>query len=259
MFIEYEHHSHNDHSKVHYEHENAHSKLHSEAMQDLTHKEEKSEHHQPKDNHSERDLRRESEHSAFSQHGYWSKQQENYNRQGMMLVLNGDTLESIARKSLLLRGASIAGPDAIPDEADRIRALNMQHPNMAYLEHSRRLHPGMILDITEPRVGPDIHTSWQPWKDAPAGQITYVNRGERVVTQPGSQVIVEPGGAAMITSGATGFGYRGSHIESLPGSVSVSAGEVAAAGGAAVIKAEADTRVIELSPSQIKNPQIFPR
>lgn len=256
----YEHHRHHRH--VDAGSEQAHSKLHSEAMQNFSHKE-KREHGEAEAVRSKRDRDREfhsqATKSAFSQHGYWSTQEGKYNSEGLMIVLKGDTLESIAKKALVLRGASTDGPDAIPDEADRIRALNMKRPNMAYLEHSRRIEPGMILDITEPRIGPDIHTAWKPWKDAPADAVTCVHRGERVVTEPGAKVIVEPGAAALVTGGAGGFGYKGSYIESLPGAVTISAGEVSAAHGSNVIKLARSEQVAELTPAQLKNPQIFPR
>ncbi len=235
----------------------AHSRLHEEAIRSFSHRTNRKGHNSEAKP-SGREAHREADGAAFSQHGYWSTEQEKYNNQGLMLVLNGDTLESVARKALLLRGASIEGPDAIEDEADRIRALNMKRPNMAYLEHSHRIKPGMILDITEPRIGPDIHTAWLSWKDAPAGETTFVHRGERVVTQPGAKVIVEPGAAAVVTSGASSFGYNGSYIESMPGSITVSAGEVAAANGSRVIKLRDNQQVAQLSPAQLRNPQLFP-
>jgi hypothetical protein len=197
--------------------------------------------------------------SAFSQHGYWSTQENEYYQQGKILVLEGDSLYSIARKALLMRGASIAGPDAILDEEDRIRALNMTNPHFKYMEHSHYVCAGMILDISEPRIGPDINTAWQPWQEAPANAVTYVRHGQRAVAEPGAKVVVEPGGAAMLNPGSTAFGYQNSYIEGMPGSVIVTAGEAQVAPGAKVVALTSDTDVTKLSPDQERMPQLFPR
>jgi hypothetical protein len=240
--------------------EDAHARLQSEAVNHLTtrrYSSKQTNHEETRTNHraETHSGNREDTRAAFSQHGFWAQKEADYYKQGLMVVLQGDSLESIARKALIMRGASTAGPDAVPDEADRIRALNMKNPVYKYLEHSRHIEPGMVLQITEPRIGPDINTAWKPWHDVAAGQTEYVRKGERAVVQPGGNAIVEPGGAALLNSGGAAFGYQKTYIESLPRSVTVTGGSVDAAPGAAVVKVNDEAKVQELAKS--REPYLF--
>ncbi len=200
-------------------------------------------------------------HGGFGKHGYWADKEKDYYALGKILVLEGDTNESIAKKVLEMRGRSTKGADPIPDERDRIMDLNMKYPEFKKeWEKYHHFLPGQVLDVVEPRIGPDIHTSWEPWQQAKPGVVNYVKHGERVVAVPGSTVVVEPGGAAILQPHSNAFAARNTYVESQPGSVVVSGGHVTAMEGAEVIPVgNPDVRIESRSALDPARPHYFPR
>ena len=187
----------------------------------------------------------------------WLQREAPYLARDQVLVTKGDTFDSIAKKTLSLRGVSSATVDQVKDEADRIRQLNMKY--YPEFEHSHRVSAGMILDVAEPRIGPDVHHGWLQWADAKGPGTTYVHRGERVVAAPGTQVVVEPGGAALVNDGASAFAFPGSHVEAY-GGVTISDGANVTASEHAVVlatKGGGSTKLMQQEAAL--NPELFPR
>lgn len=195
--------------------------------------------------------------SGSSAESIWNQKEEEYLKRGQVLVMRADTFDSIAKKALVMRGNTTATLDQIKDEADRIRQLNMKY--YPEFEHSHHVSAGMILDVSEPRIGPDIRTAWKQWTDAKPGGTTYVHSGERVVALPGSHVVVEPGGAALVNKGAAAFAFGKSHIEAF-GGVTISDGaQVAASDSAVVVQSQGAGTTKPLEAEAALNPELFPR
>jgi hypothetical protein len=187
----------------------------------------------------------------------WIKKEDAYLKRDQVLVLQGDTFDSIAKKTLALRGEDRATSDQIKDEADRIRQLNMKY--YSEFGHCHRVSAGMILDVSEPRIGPDVHHGWLQWADAKERGTTYVHRGERVVAMPGTQVVVEPGGAALVNEGASAYAFPGSHVEAFGGVTISSGADVTASENAVVVQYKGAGHTKPLQQEAALNPELFPR
>lgn len=143
---------------------------------------------------------------------------ELHSSNGDYLVKRGDTLESIAKRALVLRGhkEDLKDRDKVNTEIARIAANNAKfYPWLAKNPHL--LKPFMILDVADKSVGPDPTSEWKPWRAAREGVIENTEKGDRVVAKSGHMVIVQPGVEAIFNEGSKGIVLRGGHARVLPG------------------------------------------
>lgn len=143
---------------------------------------------------------------------------ELHSSNGDYLVKRGDTLESIAKRALVLRGhkEDIKDHHKVVDEIARIAANNVKW--YAWLaKDPHKLKPFMILDVADKSVGPDPTSEWKPWRSAREGVIENTQKGDRVVAMSGHMVIVQPGVEAIFNQGSKGIVLRGGHARVLPG------------------------------------------
>lgn len=118
-------------------------------------------------------------------------------------VKPGDTLSSIARRMLKLRGEATTARN-IYEEVERIIDQNTQkHPWIE--KNPSKIRPGMRLAVWDDDTGPDPSCKWGEWKDADREGITVARKCESIFASKDTKVIVAPGARAVFTSGSYGF------------------------------------------------------
>lgn len=142
----------------------------------------------------------------------------NLDEEGHYKVMAGNSLSSIARRALLMRGES-ASWRSVNAEMDRIVAMNGD--TFPGLTRDRQfIREGWKLKIWDKELGPDATCRWQPWVEAPPNQWTIVNKCQRALGLDGSWLVVQPGGEAVLNRGSKAFlAPNGSIKMALPGSM----------------------------------------
>lgn len=147
----------------------------------------------------------------------------NLDDDGHYKVAAGNSLSSIARRALLMRGES-ASWRAVNAEMDRIVEMNAD--TFPGLTRDRGfIKEGWKLKIWDRELGPDATCKWQPWVEAPPNQWTIVNKCQRALGLDGSWLVVQPGGEAVLNRGSKAFlAPNGSIKMALPGSMITAVG-----------------------------------
>lgn len=187
-------------------------------------------------------------HEAMSEnHPHKQKQLEErrpllLDEDGKYQVQNGDTLLSVAERSLRQQGKAAIDKGAIADEALRIANLNFkEYPQIWTL-------PSTIDSAMNLRIKPEEKPlpavidcgSSNPYE--PTSGLKIAQGCDRVLALEGAHVVLHAGSKAIVNKGAIAFAFEGSTAEVHPG------GRVIAAGGTVI--AWEGARVRSLGPAQ---------
>lgn len=179
--------------------------------------------------------------------------------EGQYKVMSGNSLSSIAKRALAMRGKSPDDWRAVEDEMDRIVEMNAdKYPSLQSKRHFIR--EGWKLKIWDENV--DASCEWKPWKQAEPNKFTVVGKCERVLAQDKSWLIVQPGGQAVLNPGSKAFAAPDSTIKmALPGSFVVAAGGKIHDYGSTIQTVDANSKIVKedltaLAIDKTRNPVI---
>lgn len=165
--------------------------------------------------------------------------------EGQYKVLSGNSLSSIAMRSLAMRGKSPNDWSAVENEMDRIVDLNSdKYPSLK--TNRAFIREGWNLKIHDKELGADATCEWKQWKEAPPNQWTIVGKCERVLANDQSWVVVQPGGEAVLNPGSKAFAAPDSRIKmALPGSYVIAAGGETHDYGSTIQTVNAKAKIIQ--------------
>lgn len=197
------------------------------------------------------DLQRESSALLSSRPRKWASQPLDLDDDGRYKVAAGNSLSSIAKRALAMRGKSPYDWNAVEQEMDRIVALNSaEHPS---LQHNRAfIREGWKLKLWDRTMGADATCEWKQWQEAKPNQWTVVSKCERVLAPEDAWLVVQPGGEAVLNPGAKAFVAPDAAIKmALPGSLVVAVGGEIHDYGATIEKQSSDVRIIKEDASRL--------
>lgn len=171
----------------------------------------------------------------------------NLDDDGRYKVMGGNSLSSIAKRALLMRGESTGNWRAVNAEMDRIVEMNADiYPS---LKRDRQfIREGWKLKVWDKELGPDATCKWQPWVEAPPNKWTIVNKCQRALGLDGSWLVVQPGGEAVLNRGAKAFlAPNGSIKMALPGSMITAIGGEIHDYGATIHQQNSNVRIFKES------------